>query len=195
MAKKKNIVNLEAGRYKTSMIEFLGHDTVKMAYDASIMAIEDAQHFSNEVRTKALQTAGLLMSLCMGVLAAYCVMPTAIVRVVFAVIDIVLALSLYCLLHFIIFRKENAMRGNVQSNMFGEKMIERMKHIDTKYRPTFLLASQLKGKEKAAVNLNVQTEQMQRRYEQIIWATLILLSVIFGIAIAFVFTSPVGWCA
>lgn len=177
------------------MIDFLGHDTIRAAYDASIMAVEDAQRLSNEVRTKALQTSGLLTTLFVGILAAFCAITIPLVRGVLLVVALVIGLSLYALLHFIILRKENATRGNVQSLLLGEGMIETMKKIDKKKRTAFLLASQLKGKEKSVIELNSQTGRMQKRYEQIVWGMLISLSFIFGFVIAVTFIVPVVQCA
>lgn len=94
-----------AGHYTPTLVNFLGRDIICEAYNSTILAIEDAQKFSDEVRTKGLQFCGLLVALIVGLIAGFCAIETPLARVVMAVICTILVKTLHGLFFGIIYRK------------------------------------------------------------------------------------------
>lgn len=169
------------------MVEFLGYDTIKAVYDASVTAVEEAQLFSAEVRTKGLQTAGLLGALIVGLVTAACAIDTLFVKVVAIVFAAVLLKALRGIVRKIIYRKENAHKGSTQSRMLSEQMISALQTVEKENRAAFVLASTLKGLERSAAQLDAQTEEKQRAYQKEIDTLTNILTLVFILALAIAF--------
>lgn len=187
--------NVKAEHYTPSMVDFLGYETVKDVYDATLTAIEEAQHFSAEVREKGLHTAGLLGALIVGLIAAICAVEYLFLKAVLIAVTIVLVKALRSIVRNVIYRKENAHRGNTQSRMLSEQMINVLHKVDKENRSAFVLASTLKSLEKSAEELDRQTEKKQEAYQREIDTLTTLLAWIFGLAsifaVLFHFSQPV----
>lgn len=87
----ENIEKPIAGKYSKGMIDLLGYDIIKSTYDSTLLYIEDAQKFSNEVRTKGLQSAGLLVILIVALTTGICTIGNLFVKIVMIAITVVLA--------------------------------------------------------------------------------------------------------
>lgn len=176
--KEQTAVNVKAGHYTPAMVDFLGYDLIKLSYDQSVLVIEDQLRFSNEVRTKGLQTAGLLTTLAVGLIAAICAVESTAARVVMVMLTVVLLGGLYGLFWGVIYRKSNVTRGTTQSYSLDKGMIETLKKVDVKQRAAFYLASSLKGIERDAVRQKAQVDKMQMHYQQVTKTMIILISII-----------------
>ena len=193
MAKKKqnkskiqsSEANLKAGHYTPSMVEFLGYDTIKSVYDATLTAAEEAQAFSAEVKTKGLQTAGLLGAIIIGLVTAVCTINALFVKIVVTVLAAVLLNALRGIVANVIYRKENMHRGNTQSRMLSEQMISALQKVDKGNRAAFVLASTLKSLEKSVKDLDAQTEEKQKAYQKEIDTLTNNLTIVFVLASAF----------
>ena len=172
--------DVSAGHYTPKMTDLLGYDIIKNVYDSTILAIEDSQNFTNEVRTKGLQCAGLLMALIVCLITCICTIKMLEVRIIMAAIAFVLTKTLYGLLWGIIYKKENGTRGNTQSYMLNQEMIDALGKIDENKRAAFFLASRLKGMEAERLRLDEQTTKMQKCFEQ---ETRIMIVLLTGILI------------
>lgn len=183
MSKKKkgksSYNQYEAGCYTENMMELLGYDIIKGVFDASNLAIEDAQKYSNEVRVKALQCAGLFVILIVALVAVTCSTESVLVKALSISLSFVFTWALQDIFRGIIYRKENISRGNVQSNLLNQQMINVLSRIDEKKRKSVFLASQLKGKEQKIKSLNEQTERMQQCFERVTNTLKTLLLLIF----------------
>ena len=116
------------------MTDLLGYDIIKNAYDSTILAIEDSHNFSNEVRAKGFQCAGILVALIVCVITCICTIKPLEVRIILAVIAFVLTKTLYGILLGITYKKENDTRGNTQSYMLKQEMIDALGKIDENKR-------------------------------------------------------------
>lgn len=194
MAKNKNKKSAEqprhtgkmgvcAGHYTPTLVNFLGRDIICEAYNSTILAIEDAQKFSDEVRTKGLQFCGLLVALIVGLIAGFCAIETPLARVVMAVICAILVKTLHGLFFGIIYRKENATRGNTQSYLLSQDMIDILSQMGSDERYTFFMASRLKGMEQERLRLDSQTKQMQDCFESETRTMMFLLALILVAAL------------
>lgn len=176
--------NVVAGCYNRAMVDFLGYELVKNAYNASVLAIEDAQTFSNEVRTKGFQCAGLLVTLIVALITGICAISSLIAKIIMISVALVLINALRGIFNGIIYRKGNATKGNVQSFMLNTQMIEELKKVKDEKRATFFLASLLKGMENEVTRLNKQTQEAQCCFERetktmikLLWLDMIILSI------------------
>lgn len=183
MSKKKkgksSYNQYEAGCYTENMIDLLGYDIIKDVFDASNLAMEDAQKHSNEVRVKALQCAGLFVTLIVALVAVTCSTESVLVKALSISLSFVFTWALHGIFRGIIYRKENITRGNVQSNLLNQQMINVLSRIDEKKRKSVFLASQLKGKELKIKSLNEQTERMQQCFERVTSTLKTLLLLVF----------------
>lgn len=187
--------NIKAEHYTPSMVDFLGYDTIKNVYDATLTAVEEAQQFSMEVREKGLHTAGLLGTLIIGLIATICAVDSLFLKIVVIVVTMVLVNALRGIVRNVIYRKENAHRGNTQSRMLSEQMINVLHKVDKENRSAFVLASTLKDLEKKAKEMDKQTGEKQESYQREIDMLTNLLTWIFflasTLAILFHFSQPV----
>ena len=174
-----------ANHYTKGMIDLLGYDIIKSTYDATLLYIEDAQKLSSELRTKGLQTAGLLITLIVTLTTGVCAVGNLFAKVVMIVLAIVLIRCLRGIFKGIILRKENVSRGNVQSNLLNQDMINTLYAANEKMRKSIFLASQLRSKEKAAQKLNEQTAKMQESFEKTTKAMITLITWTLYIASVF----------
>lgn len=181
---EKNEVPI-AGRYTKGMIDLLGYDIIKSTYDSTLLYIEDAQKLSNEVRTKGLQSAGLLVTLIVALTTGICTIDNLFAKAIMIVVAIVLTNCLRGIFKGIIYRKENISRGNVQSNLLNQSMIDAIYATDKDRRKSIFFASQLRSKEKAAEMLNKQTDEMQKCFEKETKTMINLITWIIYIASAF----------
>ena len=190
---KQNPGNIKAGHYTPSMVSFLGYDAIKIAYDESIMAIEDQQRFSSEVRTKGLHTAALLATLSVGLIAVISAVDSTAVRIVTTLLAAILLGGLYAVFKNIIFRKSNVTRGSTQAYSLDEGMIDVLRTVEPGQRAAFFLASGLKGMERDAVRQKCETDRMQQSYENITKAMIILIGIVLVVSavLAFLIKTPV----
>ncbi len=190
---KQNPGNIKAGHYTPSMVSFLGYDAIKIAYDESIMAIEDQQRFSSEVRTKGLHTAALLATLSVGLIAVISAVDSTAVRIVTTLLAAILLGGLYAVFKKIIFRKSNVTRGSTQAYSLDEGMIDVLRTVEPGQRAAFFLASGLKGMERDAVRQKCETDRMQQSYENITKAMIILIGIVLVVSavLAFLIKTPV----
>ena len=188
-------VNVKAGHYTPSMVDFLGYDTIKNVYDATLTAVEEAQQFSSEVRGKGLHTAGLLGTLIVGLIATICAVESLFLKIMVIAVTTVLVNALRGIVRNVIYRKENAHRGNTQSRLLSEQMIDVLHKVDKENRSAFVLASTLKGLERKAEEMDKQTGEKQESYQREIDTLTTLLTWIFciasALAILFHFSQPV----
>lgn len=186
---QQHSTKIRAGHYTPSMVDFLGYDTVKNVYDSTIIAIEEAQHFSAEVRVKGLQTAALLGTLIIGIITAFCSIECSIeslfAKIVMVTIAMVLTNALRGIIRKVIYRKDNIHRGNTQSRLLSEQMINALHKVDKENRSAFVLASTLKTLEKSVELQNKNTEEKQVAYQQEIDTMTTLLSYILLFASIF----------
>ena len=166
MAIKKEKTKLIAEHYNIDLVSFLGYDIIKTVYDASTLAIEDAQKFSNEVRTKALQSVAVSGAIIVGLMAAICTVGSIFAKIVMSALIIALTITSYRIFKDIIYRKKNSTRGNTQSYMLNQQMIDKLGQLKNSKRISFFLASQLKTKESEAKRLNNETNRMQQCFEK-----------------------------
>lgn len=190
---KQNPGNIKAGHYTPSMVSFLGYDAIKIAYDESIMAIEDQQRFSSEVRTKGLHTAALLATLSVGLIAVISAVDSTAVRIVTTLLAAILLGGLYAVFKKIIFRKSNVTRGSTQAYSLDEGMIDVLRTVEPGQRAAFFLASGLKGMERDAVRQKCETDRMQQSYENITKTMIILIGIVLVVSavLAFLVKTPV----
>lgn len=190
---KQNPGNIKAGHYTPSMVSFLGYDAIKIAYDESIMAIEDQQRFSSEVRTKSLHTAALLATLSVGLIAVISAVDSTAVRIVTTLLAAILLGGLYAVFKNIIFRKSNVTRGSTQAYSLDEGMIDVLRTVEPGQRAAFFLASGLKGMERDAVRQKCETDRMQQSYENITKTMIILIGIVLVVSavLAFLVKTPV----
>jgi len=190
---KQNPGNIKAGHYTPSMVSFLGYDAIKIAYDESIMAIEDQQRFSSEVRTKGLHTAALLATLSVGLIAVISAVDSTAVRIVTTLLAAILLGGLYAVFKKIIFRKSNVTRGSTQAYSLDEGMIDVLRTVEPGQRAAFFLASGLKGMERDAVRQKCETDRMQQSYENITKTMIILIGIVLVVSavLAFLIKTPV----
>lgn len=190
---KQNPGNIKAGHYSPSMVSFLGYDAIKIAYDESIMAIEDQQRFSSEVRTKGLHTAALLATLSVGLIAVISAVDSTAVRIVTTLLAAILLGGLYAVFKKIIFRKSNVTRGSTQAYSLDEGMIDVLRTVEPGQRAAFFLASGLKGMEKDVNRQKCETDRMQQSYENITKTMIILIGIVLVVSavLAFLVTPPV----
>ena len=190
---KQNPGNIKAGHYTPSMVSFLGYDAIKIAYDESIMAIEDQQRFSSEVRTKGLHTAALLATLSVGLIAVISAVDSTAVRIVTTLLAAILLGGLYAVFKNIIFRKSNVTRGSTQAYSLDEGMIDVLRTVEPGQRAAFFLASGLKGMERDAVRQKCETDRMQQSYENITKTMIILIGIVLVVSavLAFLIKTPV----
>ena len=190
---KQNPGNIKAGHYIPSMVSFLGYDTIKSAYDESIMAIEDQQRFSGEVRTKGLHTAALLATLSVGLIAVISAVDSTAVRIVATLLATILLGGLYAVFKKIIFRKINVTRGSTQAYSLDEGMIDILRTVEPGQRAAFFLASGLKGMEKDVNRQKCETDKMQQSYENITKTMIILIGIVLVMSavLAFLVKTPV----
>lgn len=176
--------NIKAGHYTPSMIGFLGYETIKNVYDATMVAAEEARKFSAEVRNKGLQTAALLDALVIGLVTAFGTIESPFARFVMVAMIVVLTNALRGIMRNVIYRKENIHSGNTQSRMLSEQMINALHKVDKNNRSAFVLASTLKKLEESVELQNKQTEEKQLAYQREIdtLVTLLVLLVIFAVA-------------
>ena len=174
-----------AGNYSKGMIDLLGYDIIKSTYDATLLYIEDAQKLSNEVRAKGLQSAGLLITLIVALTTGICTISNLFAKIVMIAIVIVLTKCLRGVFKGIIYRKENASRGNIQSNLLNQNMIDAIYVADESRRKSIFFASQLRSKEKTAEKINRQTDEMQTCFENETKTMITLITWIIYIASAF----------
>ena len=177
--------NLKAGHYTPTMVKFLGYDIIKNVHDATLSAIEESQNFSAEVRTKGLQTAGLLAALIVGLITAACTISTLLVKIVAIVFAAELLNALNGIVRNVIYRKENAHKGNTQSRMLSEQMISALQKVEKENRAAYVLASTLKKLEESADELDAQTNEKQKAYQKEIDTLTTLLTFTFILASAF----------
>jgi len=184
---------LNAGHYTKSMVEFLGYDAIKIAYDESIMAIEDQQRFSSEVRTKGLHTAALLATLSVGLIAVISAVDSTAVRIVTTLLAAILLGGLYAVFKKIIFRKSNVTRGSTQAYSLDDGMIDVLRTVEPGQRAAFFLASGLKGMEKDVNRQKCETDRMQQSYENITKTMIILIGIVLVVSavLAFLVKTPV----
>jgi len=182
-----------AGHYTKSMVEFLGYDAIKIAYDESIMAIEDQQRFSSEVRTKGLHTAALLATLSVGLIAVISAVDSTAVRIVTTLLAAILLGGLYAVFKKIIFRKSNVTRGSTQAYSLDDGMIDVLRTVEPGQRAAFFLASGLKGMEKDVNRQKCETDRMQQSYENITKTMIILIGIVLVVSavLAFLVKTPV----
>lgn len=178
MAKKRQIKNetktqeegttakISTGHYNLTMTNLLGYEIIKNAYDSTVLAIEDSQKFSEEVRTKGLQFAGLLVVLIVALITGVCTVDMLLARIVMVTIALILTKTLHGIFKGIIYRKKNGTRGNTQSYLFKQEMIDALATIEEKDRAAFFLASRLKGMEQERFILDKQTRDMQDCFER-----------------------------
>ena len=159
---QQHSTKIRAGHYTPSMVDFLGYDTVKNVYDSTIIAIEEAQHFSAEVRAKGLQTAALLGTLIIGIITAFCSIGSLFAKIVMVTIAMVLTNALRGIIRKVIYRKDNIHRGNTQSRLLSEQMINALHKVDKENRSAFVLASTLKTLEKSVELQNKHTEELRQ---------------------------------
>lgn len=189
--KKRTDVLLEttekpvAGNYSKGMIDLLGYDIIKGTYDSTLLYIEDAQKLSDEVRTKALQSAGVLVTLIVALITGICAIGSLFAKIVMIAIVIVLTNCLRGIFKGIIYRKENVSRGNVQSNLLNQNMIDAIYAADESRRKSIFFASQLRSKEKSAEKMNRQTDEMQKCFENETRTMITMITWIIYIASAF----------
>lgn len=190
---KQNPGNIKAGHYTTSMVNFLGYDAIKIAYDESIMAIEDQQRFSSEVRTKGLHTAALLATLSVGLIAVISAVDSIAVRIVTTLLAAILLGGLYAVFKKIIFRKSNVTRGSTQAYSLDDGMIDVLRTVEPGQRAAFFLASGLKGMEKDVNRQKCETDRMQQSYENITKTMIILIGIVLVVSavLAFLVKTPV----
>lgn len=190
---KQNPGNIKAGHYSPSMVSFLGYDAIKIAYDESIMAIEDQQRFSSEVRTKGLHTAALLATLSVGLIAVISAVDSTAVRIVTTLLAAILLGGLYAVFKKIIFRKSNVTRGSTQAYSLDEGMIDVLRTVEPGQRAAFFLASGLKGMEKDVNRQKCETDRMQQSYENITKTMIILIGIVLVVSavLAFLVNPPV----
>ena len=190
---KQNPGNIKAGHYSPSMVSFLGYDAIKIAYDESIMAIEDQQRFSSEVRTKGLHTAALLATLSVGLIAVISAVDSTAVRIVTTLQAAILLGGLYAVFKKIIFRKSNVTRGSTQAYSLDEGMIDVLRTVEPGQRAAFFLASGLKGMEKDVNRQKCETDRMQQSYENITKTMIILIGIVLVVSavLAFLVNPPV----
>ena len=190
---KQNPGNIKAGHYTPSMVSFLGYDAIKIAYDESIMAIEDQQRFSSEVRTKGLHTAALLATLSVGLIAVISAVDSTAVRIVTTLLAAILLGGLYAVFKNIIFRKSNVTRGSTQAYSLDEGMIDVLRTVEPGQRAAFFLASGLKGMEKDVNRQKCETDRMQQSYENITKTMIILIGIVLVVSavLAFLVKTPV----
>lgn len=181
----ENIEKPIAGKYSKGMIDLLGYDIIKSTYDSTLLYIEDAQKFSNEVRTKGLQSAGLLVTLIVALVTGICTIGNLFAKIVMIAITVVLASCLRGIFKGIIYRKENVSKGNTQSNLLNQNMIDAIYAADENKRKSIFFVSQLRNKEKAAEMLNKQTDEMQKCFENETKKMVALITWIIYIASAF----------
>lgn len=190
---KQNPGNIKAGHYTTSMVNFLGYDAIKIAYDESIMAIEDQQRFSSEVRTKGLHTAALLATLSVGLIAVISAVDSTAVRIVTTLLAAILLGGLYAVFKKIIFRKSNVTRGSTQAYSLDDGVIDVLRTVEPGQRAAFFLASGLKGMEKDVNRQKCETDRMQQSYENITKTMIILIGIVLVVSavLAFLVKTPV----
>jgi len=190
---KQNPGNIKAGHYTPSMVNFLGYDAIKIAYDESIMAIEDQQRFSSEVRTKGLHTAALLATLSVGLIAVISAVDSTAVRIVTTLLAAILLGGLYAVFKKIIFRKSNVTRGSTQAYSLDDGMIDVLRTVEPGQRAAFFLASGLKGMEKDVNRQKCETDRMQQSYENITKTMIILIGIVLVVSavLAFLVKTPV----
>lgn len=174
-----------AGRYTKGMIDLLGYDIIKNTYDSTLLYIEDAQKLSNEIRSKALQSAGLLVTIIVALITGVCTIDGLFPKAVMIALAITLAKCLQGIFNGIIYRKENISRGNTQSNLLNQDMVNVLYGADENIRKSIFYASQLRNKEKAAEKLNQQTCEMQICFENETKAMINLITWIICIASTF----------
>lgn len=179
--------NVCAGHYTPALVNFLGRDIIYETYNSTVLAIEDAQNFSDEVRTKGLQFCGLLVALIVGLIACFCAIEAPLARMVTAIVCAVLLKTLYGLFFGIIYRKENATRGNTQSYLLSQGMIDTLSQIESEERFAFFMASRLKGMEQERLRLDGQTKQMQECFESKTRTMVFLLAIMLVMALAAAF--------
>lgn len=180
---------MPAGHYTPKMTDLLGYDIIKNVYDSTILAIEDELRFSNEIRTKALQCAGLLTTLIVGLTAAICAVHDFSFQCMMTALAAVLVKCLYGLFWGIIYRKDNVHRGNTQSAMLCQQTIDRLQRVDGAQRAAFFLACNLKGMEDDVFRQKNRTEEMQRCFEREtkMMLTLVTFILIVSGVLAFIF--------
>lgn len=190
---KQNPGNIKAGHYTPSMVNFLGYDAIKIAYDESIMAIEDQQRFSSEVRTKGLHTAAMLATLSVGLIAVISAVDSTAVRIVTTLLAAILLGGLYAVFKKIIFRKSNVTRGSTQAYSLDDGMIDVLRTVEPGQRAAFFLASGLKGMEKDVNRQKCETDRMQQSYENITKTMIILIGIVLVVSavLAFLVKTPV----
>lgn len=176
-----------AGHYTPTLVNFLGQDIIYETYSSTVLAIEDAQKFSEEVRTKGLQFCGLLVALIVGLITCFCVIETPLARIVMAVVCAVLVKTLYGLFSGIIYRKENATRGNTQSFLLSQDMIDVLSQIESEERFAFFIASRLKGMEQERLRLDRQTKEMQDCFESETRTMVFLLALMLVVVVVAAF--------
>lgn len=186
-SKAKGKMDACAGHYTPGMVSFLGRDIIYETYSSTVLAIEDAQKFSEEVRTKGLQFCGLLVALIVGLITCFCAIDAPLARVVMAIVCAVLVKTLHELFFGIIYRKENATRGNTQSFLLSQGMIDTLSQIESEERFTFFMASRLKGMEQERLRLDRQTKQMQDCFESETKTMVSLLALMLVVALVAVF--------
>lgn len=174
-----------AGKYSKRMIDLLGYDIIKSTYDSTLLYLEDAQKFSNEVRAKGLQSAGLLVTLIVALVTGICTIDNLFAKIVMIAITVVLTSCLRAIFKGIIYRKKNVSRGNTQSNLLNQSMIDAIYAVDENKRKSIFFVSQLRSKEKAAEMLNKQTAEMQQCFENETKTMITLITWIIYIASAF----------
>lgn len=182
---KKETANVTAGRYTKGMIDLLGYNIIKSTFDATILYIEDAQRLSNEVRSKGLQCAGLLVTIIVALITGICTIENLFAKTVMMVLSAIFANCLRGIFNGVIYRKENASRGNVHSNLLNQGMIDTLCNADKSRRDSIFFASQLRNKEKAAEMLNRQTDEMQTCFEKETKTLITLITWVVYIASAF----------
>ena len=164
--KKKKDEILTAGKYNLTMVEFLGDEIIRSVYDSSLLMIEDQQKFSNEVRTKGLQCSGLLVTIIVALITAIYTIESVTTRLILVLLAFVFAKGLLGIFKGIIIRKDNYSRGNTQSYLLSQDMIESLRKAKKRHRTSYFLASNLKGMERDARKQREQTNRMQRCFEQ-----------------------------
>ena len=106
----------------------------------------------------------------------------------------VLTNALRGIIRKVIYRKDNIHRGNTQSRLLSEQMINALHKVDKENRSAFVLASTLKTLEKSVELQNKHTEEKQVAYQQEIDTMTTLLSFILLFAsifaILFCFSRP-----
>ena len=198
MAKNKNRKGAEqpiptgkrgvsAGHYTPTLVNFLGRDIICETYNATVLAIEDAQKFSDEVRNKGLQFCGLLVALIVGLITCFCAVSNPLVRIATAIVCAILVKTLHGLSFGIIYRKENATRGNTQSYLLSQNMIDILSQIESDGRYAFFMASRLKGMEQERLRLDCQTKQMQDCFESETRMMVFLLALMLVVALVAAF--------